>query len=730
MDDLIIQGKLKELYINGQLADIQDVTVIRKYTSPYFSDATKIFQDGTTTVTLPVTDNNCIIFGYANREDMFTDKPYIVLKASYYVNGLTIFENADTFLLSVSDVFEVQFTWGISKEKYLPLFTKKLNKIATNGTTILESDWVVNWNKTDMYAIGKKYKYIDYISYDLTQDMITIGGVVQPTTVADEPFLSSQKQMTLHPFIEANNILELIKSDAGIIDDFSILENELSNIGLILGGNADGKKYTLNNHIASATVGMNAQPIPMPNASFDANNILLTTGSASNSFYFNPYTMGLDGIVLNVTVSIYVDDLLTGIDLKEFGTGFETTTKNLTYEVTRPGGPNTNYLYKFSFPITNSSDNKGHYFKIFINGNSYSAKGIWNYDISFDYTLLNCIFGFNDSIGLYGKGRYDCLANLPQITGIEYIQQMLIITGYSIGHDENGNFKFYTLKQFTDNLHDGNVIDWSGRVSLTQKEYFIFNSNCQTNWIKYNNSDAITYLNKDSLKVQDLTQALEQDLYKLDFDLAEKSSNGNSKFILYNQTIKESKSGTPEVVTKSFDCSFSEKPSVLVENVNGSAYNEPILPNDTPSITSLYNVSAIDSSTLVSSQFYNIGLCPVGSKITKVDGAVTDITITGINKSSGSIITSGGFAAGSHTIEITAKIQGFVSKYYSTYQKLINRPIVKTVEVNLDFFESANLDFSKPIYIKEWGKYCLLLDIVCPDNEVSVANLLIINQQI
>ena len=71
---------------------------------------------------------------------------------------------------------------------------------------------------------------------------------------------------------------------------------------------------------------------------------------------------------------------------------------------------------------------------------------------------------------------------------------------------------------------------------------------------------------------------------------------------------------------------------------------------------------------------------------------------------------------------------GFVNSNYQTYQKLIRRPIVKEIEINLGFFESANIDFEKPIYIQEWGKYAVLLELTAPDNEVCTAKLLLINQ--
>jgi len=69
-----------------------------------------------------------------------------------------------------------------------------------------------------------------------------------------------------------------------------------------------------------------------------------------------------------------------------------------------------------------------------------------------------------------------------------------------------------------------------------------------------------------------------------------------------------------------------------------------------------------------------------------------------------------------------------IQSSYSVYQNIIHKPIVKEVEINLGAYESATLDFTKPIYIKEWGKYCMLLELTAPDEDVCTATLLLINQ--
>ena len=154
---------IKELYIDGYLVDIDDnFSIVRQLTSPFFSDVTQLKNNGSYSTKIPETQNNSFIMDYLEREDADTTFPYRGHTANYYVDSFPVFENAE---VRVIDAFELQFVWGFNRGKYLPLFTRKLNEILPNGTTILESDWVVEWKKSNVvYNTGKKYKYLNCIS--------------------------------------------------------------------------------------------------------------------------------------------------------------------------------------------------------------------------------------------------------------------------------------------------------------------------------------------------------------------------------------------------------------------------------------------------------------------------------------------------------------------------------------------------------------------------------------
>ena len=639
---------IKELYIQGQLVDTKELSITRKYTSPFFSDCTTVYSDGTYTVKLPKTAKNLAILDYYDRGDSESDAPYTNLKASYYVNGLPIFENADCIILPDSEDIELQFTWGISRAKYIPLFSKKVNEIVPNGTTILESDWIVNWNKTQMYASGKKYKYIDYSSAELVQDVETINGVKQSPTQAPEPYKSNLKEMTLHPFVEYGNIIDLICRDNGLeTSEFDKLKANLTNMGLILGGDNANKESTASGSASITSILVVGRPTLLPIPSLDTMVI-----GGSNKIKINQNILGLSGTKFTLSFSVVTLKQIAGITAIESGTDFTTVSTPVLYATVNNG---SNYTTTFTFDIELTDANQGHEYSFSIMP-KYAAYDTTPFtfqmtnNLTVSYTIKNSIFSLEAT-----GGFYDCLLNLPDITQMDFIKQMLIITGMYIGYDVDGNIKLYSFQDVTNNYESGNIIDWTGRISKTQKGTYKFNSNCQKNWIKYNNSDDIkSYVNKGNILVNDTTLDSERDLYKLSFDLADKSSDGRSELLLYTVTVKSTTSGTSK--STEFGISYNSKNSVSVYNDNGIARNEPILPNDTGSVF------------------------------------------------------------------------GFISKYYPIYKKLVLRPNIKTIEINLDFFESANLDLSKPVYIRDkWGRYGIILDITCPDGEVSVANILIVD---
>lgn len=650
-----------KLVISDELLDIDDsVKIVREYTSPWFSDAQKLKNGGTKSCKFPSTERNKAIFQNMHRADMNTNFPYKIKSSNNYVNGKEIWRNADVKVLSD---FELQFTYGINRAKYLPLFSKKLNEIVPNGTTILESDWLIDWRKgngtTDMamYTTGKKYKYINYVSINLTQDVETINGVPQPPVVADEPYLSNQKEMTMHPFISFANILDLINKYSGANFDFTPLTSRLTNMGLILGGEESSPKtFSYPNSNTFTNTYLNRQNI-LISSTFDTNGIILfnaTLGSRGVGFLINQFTLSALPISLVVSVNLKVTKV-AGADtlvIKSYK-NTDPVVVNTLASIAPTSSDTSFYYYNHNFTIDINSENiqDGYDLSIMTTTSYYLTGNIgYSYSVNKSYYTIDSSTIIGTSIPTTFKGRYDCLANLPKLTCIEFIQQMLIFTGLFTWYDSEGNIKFYSLDDFKANMLSGNVYDWTGRVSEVKKSLFQFNSNAQRNYIRYSDyKDHPTddFLN-NAILVDDETIASEKELYQIAFNLPnENTSGGNTiEFIEYEQIVKKTTTG------KTFENKFTAKDTVTAYDDKGNATN-----------------AYITASSIM-------------------------------------------------------------ERNYTIYKKLINQPKVKDIYINLEFFESSNIKPDYPIWVGEWGVWCMYLGHTAPDNDVSLVTLLIINEKL
>ena len=238
------------------------------------------------------------------------------------------------------------------------------------------------------------------------------------------------------------------------------------------------------------------------------------------------------------------------------------------------------------------------------------------------------------------------------MTFAHFINQMLKITGLFIGYDNNGDFKFFDLENFKDNLDNANIYDWSKKYSHSTKKEYTFLDMAQRNVVRYNNSDKVNYKAKDVIIVDNKNLEEEKDLIVIDFDLADKGYNDISEFILYEQSIKSSeKDGETQV---SFANKFNEKPSIIAyyDNNRMQVVNDNVLPQD------------------------------------------------------------------------------IVKNNYGLYQKIVNRPMIVTQEVNLKPYDMDKIDYEKPFFFDAIGQYCMLLDVQQSDNELSVGTFLIINKDL
>ena len=652
---------IEELYINGKAVDIETVDIVRRYLSPYFQDVNSLSNDSTYTIKLPMTEKNMAAFGYMNREDMNTSIPYDFLRADYYVNGLPIIVNGQARVLEVSQSIDIQITYGINRAKYAPLFKRKLNEITVRGG-ITSDDWIVKWNKYEMFATGKKYKYLEYVSGERESDLLDSGNVTMPIPA---PWNGHEKEMTMHPYISYGNILDLIIADHNIdnpsntiaTDTFDLLKTNVANKGLILGGNKANFSWSDSVVYLEDEVFSDGQRLRITDETIYRSGFF-SYGDIS-SFLHAMSTVSLYGAIMDIEkypLIVSLNLLLTSgdstkqpeIDMfrsKRDGSGSELVT-TLPYTIDSEGDSFFNttfeiqaerqYLYYFLIRLVNAEGGEN---IVVVNDGSLIIT--MNIDKAI-YSIVSSV------VETQASGHYNCLMNLPDMTAMEFVQEMMVLSGCGVSYDNDGKMTFVKL----DSLNLSQSYDWTNKISLIQSGVFKFNNMAQRNRIAYANSQNVNHVCEGFINVSDLTLDEQQDMYVLKFNAPDKNQNGLAEFILYKQKVTEQTSGV------SFANEYNEKPSVAVYDNSGDAIVEIIKPND------------IDSQV------------------------------------------------------------GFINANYINFKKLVNRPIVKDVEVNIDFFTSANLDLKKAVYVGEWGKYCIVLELNAPNKEVATAKLLLINQSL
>jgi hypothetical protein len=104
----------RELYINNRLADIEGVSIPLNFACSEIADLSGVSGNYSLTVKLPLTGNNILIAYFANLPNTTPAAlwPGYRTTASYFIDGVPIFQNADVRLLSTEKSIDIQVTFG------------------------------------------------------------------------------------------------------------------------------------------------------------------------------------------------------------------------------------------------------------------------------------------------------------------------------------------------------------------------------------------------------------------------------------------------------------------------------------------------------------------------------------------------------------------------------------------------------------------------------------------
>lgn len=183
----------KELYINGQLCDLEDTPSLI-FQSPVFNDLDVIQGNRSAEINLPLTPRNRKAFGLIDRIDILDDSAaYGKHSAAYYLGGFPVFTRGYAMVTDVTDTINITLVWG-NIDNFQPLFDASLRDLREQIIEVAGADYV-EWNKNT--------KYVD-------PDETTLAGFIQIDFGAGRNINYS------HPSVQVSAILDAIQKYHGI----------------------------------------------------------------------------------------------------------------------------------------------------------------------------------------------------------------------------------------------------------------------------------------------------------------------------------------------------------------------------------------------------------------------------------------------------------------------------------------------------------------------------------
>lgn len=154
----------KELYINGQLCDLEDTPSLI-FQSPVFNDLNVIQSNRSAEINLPLTPRNRKAFGLIDRIDILDDSAaYGKHSAAYYLGGFPVFTRGYAMVTDVTDTINITLIWG-NIDNFQPLFDASLRDLREQIIEVAGADYV-EWNKSTKYVYPDETTLAGFIQID------------------------------------------------------------------------------------------------------------------------------------------------------------------------------------------------------------------------------------------------------------------------------------------------------------------------------------------------------------------------------------------------------------------------------------------------------------------------------------------------------------------------------------------------------------------------------------
>lgn len=672
----------KELYINGQLCDLEDTPSLI-FQSPVFNDLDVIQSNRSAEINLPLTPRNRKAFGLIDRIDILDDSAvYGKHSAVYYLGGFPIFTRGYAMVTDVTDTINITLVWG-NIDNFQPLFDASLRDLREQIIEVAGADYV-EWNENT--------KYVD-------PDETTLAGFIQIDFGAGRNINYS------HPSVQVSAILDAIQKYHGItIENITRLSQTSDKHPMIV-----------------PLVSKNSGPDSWYSDRFEASSAHYgNSGSSNTALKFREIVSDKRSILTDQNYAIDVSSTKT-IDVSiisyssaVFFPGMRAASASPTLKLRGDSGNGTSeVLLSVEGIDTGSGIRFGVKPDLFnnveVNVEDYdTVRWILSNAVTIDATTSDeftvaakfIITPHFDDIQF--PSPFPIAENLPDMTHAEFLSALMTMAGlfaypdssdsntirmmspdqfYNstetidydyriVGSGDNRTPNTQTDRRIVDSHLDATIQDWSRKVILNDRgeiwrpegTEFTMGDYAQTNTLDYDNDEDAEMLNTQGIiSIDNENIERENELVSLDFSASANRAGWN---------------------TDHSDWPFAFVPCYEEQTVNGAKevnYSAP-----SARILADVNTTIEDGNGTVGR--YRHGLFPRTM-----------------------------YFGGS---------EGIVAKRYADYQRILKKFRMITVYVKLSVADICNLDYTRRVYLDVYGCYFAIYSVTTGEDGICECKLI------
>ena len=672
----------KELYINGQLCDLEDTPSLI-FQSPVFNDLDVIQSNRSAEINLPLTPRNRKAFGLIDRIDILDDSAvYGKHSAAYYLGGFPVFTRGYAMVTDVTDTINITLVWG-NIDNFQPLFDASLRDLREQIIEVAGADYV-EWNENT--------KYVD-------PDETTLAGFIQIDFGAGRNINYS------HPSVQVSAILDAIQKYHGItIENITRLSQTSDKHPMIV-----------------PLVSKNSGPDSWYSDRFEASSAHYgNSGSSNTALKFREIVSDKRSILTDQNYAIDVSSTKT-IDVSiicyssaVFFPGMRAASASPTLKLRGDSGNGTSeVLLSVEGIDTGSGIRFGVKPDLFnnveVNVEDYdTVRWILSNAVTIDATTSDeftvaakfIITPHFDDISF--PSPFPIAENLPDMTHAEFLSALMTMAGlfaypdssdsntirmmspdqfYNstetidydyriVGSGDNRTPNTQTDRRIVDSHLDATIQDWSRKVILNDRgeiwrpegTEFTMGDYAQTNTLDYDNDEDAEMLNTQGIiSIDNENIERENELVSLDFSASANRAGWN---------------------TDHSDWPFAFVPCYEEQTVNGAKevnYSAP-----SARILADVNTTIEDGNGTVGR--YRHGLFPRTM-----------------------------YFGGS---------EGIVAKRYADYQRILKKFRMITVYVKLTVADICNLDYTRRVYLDVYGCYFAIYSVTTGEDGICECKLI------